>query len=328
MKDDVVSLSGINEFDVTEDYDISSFDVSELNIISSFFKNKFDTTEKLRKRFKKVSGVMMDTSVNSHGFSISPKGLKSIETHFNATKDSKVLHRKFINHKFQEIEYQIGKLTKIWYDDKTKELMYQGVDDKKHPVTDRIDSFNSVSATIAHGDRSCSVCGKAFKDKYTPVCDCQNAHPVSNRAMNIELSYVSFPAYDGTSVNVDAFSSDVQDEIKIFLGENDLAGFNIADTAYINSEIFTLFTLSGIDSKNTLNFDLEKGDIYFEKPEQKKHWLMKEFATTVATDADLDPPEVTEVIAPIVDDAVSKQTIKELVELTQQVKELRDALKA
>jgi len=327
MKDDVVSLSGVMEFDVSEDFELSSFDASELDIVSSFYKQKFDTTEKLRKRFKRVSGVMMDTSKNSHGFSLSPKGLKSIVSHFEATKDSKVLHRKFIDHQFQNIEKQIGKITKLYYDDKTKELKYKGVDDKKHPVTDRIDSFNSVSATIAHGDRSCSVCGKAFKDKYTPVCNCQDMHPVSNRAMNIELSYVSFPAYDGTSVNVDSFSADMQKEIEIFLGAEDLAGFTLLDAEIKPSETFTL---SGHDSKNSLHFDLEKGNIYFEKPEQKKHWLMKEFSKVISN-ADADPAgtddeggeEELEDNKPMFSD----DTVKEIIELTKEVKELRDALK-
>lgn len=324
MKDDVVSLSGVMEFDVTEDFDIASFDASELDIISSFYKQKFDTTEKLKKRFKRVSGVMMDTSVNSHGFSISEKGLKSIVNHFEATKGSKVLHRKFIDHKFQDIEKQIGKLTKIYYDDKTQELMYNGVDDKKHPVTDRIDSFNSVSSTIAHGDRTCSVCGKAFKNKYTPVCDCQDMHPVSNRAMNIELSYVSFPAYDGTSVNVDSFSSDIQNEIKIFLGDEMTPDeFKHLLEPDMSTKDTITFHSDGTD--NQLKFDLAKGDVYWKFKDQPNHYIWQKQTSL----GDPDPIiETEEIIEEEVKNVVSPETIKELVELSKEVKELRDALKA
>jgi len=326
-KDDVVSLSGVMEFEVSDEFEISSFSADELDIVSSFYKQKFDTTDKLRKRFKRVSGVMMDTTKNSHGFSVSTKGLKSMETHFNATKNSKVLHRKFIDHKFQDIEKQIGKLTKIWYDDKTQELKYNGVDDKKHPVTDRVDSFNSVSTTIAHGDRSCSACGKAFRGKYTQDCNCKDMHPVSNRAMNIELSYVSFPAYDGTSVNVDSFSGDIQKEIKIFLGDEPTPP-EFADllSSEINPENANVITMSDM-SGNSLSFDMKKGDIYWNKTDTEQVYWIKNYQD-VSSNADPDPPVIDESDEPpVTKNKISEAVLKDLIGLTKEVKSLRDELK-
>ena len=229
MNNEITSLSKGYDADIEEEYDISSFEQSELDSITSFYGDKFDTVDKLKARFKRVSGTLLDTTKNSHGFSLSSKGLQSIASHFDKTKDMPILHRKFLDHKFQEIEKQVGRVTKIWYDAKTDKLKYKGVDDKLHPTMARSDSFRSVSATIAHGDRSCSSCEKPYKSLHAANCSCSDAHPVSNRAMHIETSYVSFPAYNGATSQVDEFSTDVGVAVSSFFA--DLKLDNLDDPA-------------------------------------------------------------------------------------------------
>lgn len=166
-----------------------------------------------KKKWRKVTGTLLDTSLNDHGFSLSPNALTFMSDHFSKTKDVSHLHNFFKNHEYFDVEALMGRHTSLEHKKgKKHRVEYTSLLDRRHPLTDRADAFRSVSATIAHGDQTCSSCNMHLTDPNHDSHTHGSWHPVSNKAIEIETSFVTFPAYKSTSVEMSSLmSKDIDD---------------------------------------------------------------------------------------------------------------------
>lgn len=190
----------------------------ELMLVSNSAKLEGADLEAEKKKWRKVSGTLLDTSLNDHGFSLSPKALAFMEDHFHKTKDVNHLHNFFKNHQYYDVEALMGRhATLVHKKGKIHRIEYTSLLDRRHPLTDRADAFRSVSATIAHGEQTCSQCNMSLTDPSHDTTSHGSWHPVSNKAIEIETSFVTFPAYQSTSVEMSSLSSLMTKDIeKVF----------------------------------------------------------------------------------------------------------------
>ncbi len=218
----IVSLS-LSVEDIKFTDDITD---EELKVVSNAAKgmSKSELAEE-KKKYRKVSGTLLDTTLNDHGFSLSSDALSFMENHYSKTKNVGHLHNFFKNHEYYDVEALMGRHSNLEHKKGPKNrIQYTSLLDRRHPLTDRADAFRSVSATIAHGDQSCSSCNMKLTDPDHDSSVHGSWHPVSNKAIEIETSFVTFPAYKSTSVEMSSFSSLMSDEIKaVFPPEADPA---------------------------------------------------------------------------------------------------------
>lgn len=161
-----------------------------------------------KKKWRKVSGTLLDTSLNDHGFSLSPQALAFMADHFKKTKNINHLHNFFKNHQYYDVEALMGRHASLEHKKgKDHRIEYTSLLDRRHPLTDRADAFRSVSATIAHGDQTCSNCDMQLSNPDHSAYTHGSWHPVSNKAIEIETSFVTFPAYQSTSVEMSSLMS-------------------------------------------------------------------------------------------------------------------------
>jgi hypothetical protein len=181
----------------------------ELMVVSNAARMEGADLEAEKKKWRKVTGTLLDTSLNDHGFSLSPKALSFMESHFKKTKDVNHLHNFFKNHQYYDVEALMGRHVNLEHKKgKKHRIEYSSLLDRRHPLTDRADAFRNVSATIAHGDQTCSNCDNSLNDgAHSPSTHGGGWHPVSNKAIEIETSFVTFPAYKSTTVEMSSLSS-------------------------------------------------------------------------------------------------------------------------
>jgi len=196
----------------------------ELMLVSNAARLEGANLAEEKTKWRKVTGTLLDTSLNDHGFSLSPKALSFMESHFNKTKNVNHLHNFFKNHQYYDVEALMGRHTNLEHKKgKEHRIVYTSLLDRRHPLTDRADAFRNVSATIAHGDQTCSNCNESLNDgSHYPETHNGGWHPVSNKAIEIETSFVTFPAYKSTTVEMSSLSSLMAEDINnVFPPEDD-----------------------------------------------------------------------------------------------------------
>ena len=166
--------------------------------------------EKLRSEFRKIKGVLFDTGVNDHGFAMSAKALEHMVAHFNRTIDVPFLHNFFTNHDFMNVDAMLGRQVKLTFDEKTQQMFYEALISNKHPTGARAELMKSVSGTIIRGALECNQvgCDSLYTSGFFPEPTCEHipngsdVFPITHKAIHIETSFVTFPAYKKTSVEV------------------------------------------------------------------------------------------------------------------------------
>jgi hypothetical protein len=168
-----------------------------------------DKKETLTNSFRKITGVLFDTDVNDHGFAMSAEALKFMVEHFNRTKENTPhLHNFFIDHRFDSVEKMLGRVTSLQFDTENNQQIYEAMLSNSHPFADRYDLMKSVSGTIIRGGLECNSCGDPYSGGWFPEPSCdhipngKDVFPITNKAVHIETSFVTFPAYKKTSVEL------------------------------------------------------------------------------------------------------------------------------
>lgn len=185
----------------------------ELSLVSS---HSLTTIQKMAEEektellasFRKVTGILFDTGVNDHGFAMSAKAFKHMISHFKRTIDTPYLHNFFRDHEFMSVDAMLGRQVKLTFNQKSEQVLYEALLSNKHPLVQRAELMKSVSGTIVRGTLECNNCGDPYTNGWFPEPTCDHipngsdTFPVTHKAIHIETSFVTFPAYRKTSVEV------------------------------------------------------------------------------------------------------------------------------
>jgi len=230
---------------------------------------KSDEKDELKQNFQKIRGVLFDTDPNDHGFAMSSKALEYMGKHFRKTKDVGYLHNFFKDHEFMSVDSMLGRVIDLYYNEKSIQMMYESLLSKKHPLVQRVELMKSVSGTIVRGSLECVKCGDPYTNSFFPkptcdhVPDGKDVYPITHKAIHIETSFVTFPAYKKTSVEMFQNSSSLASNFREVLEEE------FPDSPYLKSEKERQEMLSQLESDITLEDHIEENDEGVNKQELK-----------------------------------------------------------
>ena len=161
-----------------------------------------DQLSALRDTFSKKTYTILGKGKNREGFGFTENAMKNVVKHFNETKEDPDLHNFYRDHDYKHIDSLLGRVVKMWFDDKNKRVKATALIDTRHPLGNRLDMFKNLSGTFLHGKKLCSMCGQKFGS-----CDHvgKDVYPESDIAYSMEHSLVTLSA--DPSAKMDSLSS-------------------------------------------------------------------------------------------------------------------------
>jgi hypothetical protein len=174
-------------------------------------EEKEEIKNELSKDWRKIGGELYSNEMTSNNFALHVDAMKYIVAHFNKTKNVEYLHNFFKNHEYYNIDSLLGRYTHLEVREVNADkqiLEYEAILSNKHPIVQRAELFKCVSGTFIRGAIECSECGQPYKDSWEmePSCDHipnnTTIKPVTRKAINFEISYVTLPRYPNASAEI------------------------------------------------------------------------------------------------------------------------------